>query len=310
MRVHFIIVRLSQSNRGKSMAKKLDKRVILPELAAAGPTIIAKIEGQVRRDDKLANITTIEEDTFYHQLKDAEAWSSINYELLSVSFHEPTVATAYDEIAGFQPSGGGSYTFADRRLSNEIGDAVRFLRTIVDRIALLNDLSGADSLADDAQGERLMPTPISSSTRKIFVVHGHDAAAKESVARFIGQLSLEPVILHEQPSEGQTIIEKFEKHADVLFAVVILSPDDVGHAKDKQADVQPRARQNVVFELGYFVARLGRHRVCALNKGEVEIPSDYGGVVYVPLDDAGAWKFALARDMKAAGFDLDLNKVF
>ena len=118
------------------------------------------------------------------------------------------------------------------------------------------------------------------------------------------------MILHEQPSEGQTIIEKFEKHADVFFAVIILSPDDVGYAKDKQTDAQPRARQNVVFELGYFVARLGRHRVCALNKGEVEIPSDYGGVVYVPLDDAGAWKLTLARDMKSAGFDLDLNKAF
>ena len=93
------------------------------------------------------------------------------------------------------------------------------------------------------------------------------------------------------------------------FAVVILSPDDIGYQKENAESPRPRARQNVIFELGFFIGRLGRHRVCALVKGDVEMPSDYSGVVYITFDDAGAWRLALARDIKAAGVVLDLNNV-
>lgn len=147
-----------------------------------------------------------------------------------------------------------------------------------------------------------------SGGRRVFVVHGHDDAAKEMVARFLQQLGFEPIILHEQPNEGRAVIEKFEVYAEVDFAVVILTPDDVGHPADKKSDVQPRARQNVIFELGFFIARLGRSRVCALCKSDVEIPSDYHGVLYVNLDQGQGWKMILAREMKRAGLDVDLNR--
>jgi predicted nucleotide-binding protein len=142
-------------------------------------------------------------------------------------------------------------------------------------------------------------------SKRVFVVHGHDNAAKEMVARFLSRLSLDPIILHEQSSGGQTIVEKFERHSKVNFAVVLLTPDDVGGAS---ADtLQTRARQNVVFELGFFVGRLGRGRVCALRKGSVEIPSDFQGVVYVDLDGAGAWRQSLAQELMDAGMKIDLN---
>jgi predicted nucleotide-binding protein len=144
--------------------------------------------------------------------------------------------------------------------------------------------------------------------KKVFIVHGHDSASKDSVARFLYQLGVEPIILHEQASQGNTVIEKFERHSDVHFAVVLLTPDDLGSSALRPAEALPRARQNVIFELGYFVGRLGRQRVCALHKGNVEIPSDYHGVAYLSLDDAGAWKLSLVRDMKAAGFGLDMNR--
>ena len=115
------------------------------------------------------------------------------------------------------------------------------------------------------------------------------------------------MILHEQPNQGRTIIEKFEEHAQVGFAVVLLTPDDVGSLKGENNHLKPRARQNVIFEFGFFIGRLGRHRVCALTKGDVEIPSDYDGVVYVPLDDHGAWKMKLVKELKAAEFDVDAN---
>lgn len=146
-------------------------------------------------------------------------------------------------------------------------------------------------------------------TRRVFVVHGHDDGLKETVARYISALDLTPVVLHEQPNQGRTIIEKFEHHADVDFAVVLFTPDDIGHAVGKEADARPRARQNVVLELGFFMAALSRHRVCVLHSGNVELPSDYAGVLYLPIDGAGAWRFLLAKEMKASGMDIDLNLV-
>lgn len=146
-----------------------------------------------------------------------------------------------------------------------------------------------------------------TNTNEVFIVHGRDNEAKETIARFLENLGLTPVILHEQPNQGRTIIEKFERHAQVGFAVALLTPDDVGELQDKRNDLKPRARQNVVFELGYFLGRLGRERVCALIKGNVEPPSDYDGVVYISLDDRG-WKMDLIRELKNVGFDVDANR--
>jgi predicted nucleotide-binding protein len=163
----------------------------------------------------------------------------------------------------------------------------------------------------DAQDQ--VPTPAvakhnSKTSRRVFVVHGHDSAAKESVARYLSKLDLEPIVLHEQPNAGRTIIEKFEAHSDVAFAVVLLTPDDVGYPSGKSSAAMPRARQNVILELGFFTAALGRSRVCALYISGVEIPSDFSGVLYHELDKAGAWRFLLARELKAGGLEVDLNR--
>jgi len=146
------------------------------------------------------------------------------------------------------------------------------------------------------------------SGRAVFIVHGHDEAARETTARYLERLGLEAVILHEQVNQGRTIIEKLEQSSNVEFAVVLLTPDDVGAAAGAKDKLNPRARQNVVLELGYFVAKLGRSRVCALHKGDVELPSDFLGVVYVPMDSAGGWRLLLARELKGAGFAIDLNE--
>lgn len=146
------------------------------------------------------------------------------------------------------------------------------------------------------------------SSRRVFIVHGHDEAAKEAVARFLERAKFEVVILHEQASRGMTIAEKLEKYGDVGFAVVLLTADDVGRAK-VASDLSDRARQNVVLELGYFIGRLGRERVSALKKGEVEIPSDYMGVVYTSMDANGGWKADLAKELIAAGYSVDWNLV-
>jgi predicted nucleotide-binding protein len=132
------------------------------------------------------------------------------------------------------------------------------------------------------------------------------------VALTLLALELEPVILHEQPNKSRTIIEKFEYYSDVGFAIVLLTPDDMGYSKTAGNDsAKPRARQNVVLELGFFLGRLTRSRVVALHPQDAafEFPSDYDGILFVALDPAGAWKLELVKELQAAGIDVDANKL-
>ncbi len=146
-----------------------------------------------------------------------------------------------------------------------------------------------------------------AKVRKVFIVHGHDSAAREAVARFIEKIGFQAVILAEQANQGRTIIEKVEAHGDVGFAVVLLTPDDEGCVKGGAP--RPRPRQNVLLELGYFLGRLGRANVCALAiTSTMELPTDFAGVVWEPFDPSGGWKAALARELRAADFEVDLNK--
>lgn len=142
--------------------------------------------------------------------------------------------------------------------------------------------------------------------KRVFLVHGHDKVAMESVARFLSEEGLTPIILHEQASGGRTVIEKLEYYSDVQFAVVLMTPDDVGG--EKEGDLNPRARQNVVAELFYFIGKLGRTKVCALKKGVIEIPSDIGGVVYVEMDEHGAWRSDLRRELADADIPVKWEK--
>ena len=145
-------------------------------------------------------------------------------------------------------------------------------------------------------------------SNKVFLVHGHDNEAKEGTARFLQKLGLQPIVLHEQPNSGRTIIEKFEIYSDdIAFAVILLTPDDFGGVASAPDLRKPRARQNVVMELGYFIGRLGRSRVCALHKGGVELPSDYQGVLFIELDVAGAWKAKLAQEFVQAKLPIELS---
>lgn len=150
----------------------------------------------------------------------------------------------------------------------------------------------------------------SENLKKVFIVHGHDEILKNSVANLLHKLNLEPIILHEQANRGRTLIEKFIEHSEVGFAVVLLTPDDLGgNAKDDIEQFKHRARQNVIMELGYFLGKLGRERVVAIYDQDVEMPSDYSGVLFIPYDDVGLWQYSLAKEMKAVKMPVDLNKL-
>ena len=151
----------------------------------------------------------------------------------------------------------------------------------------------------------------SLSSDKIFIVHGHDNEMKESVSRLISSLGLEPIILSEQPDKGRTIIEKFADEANVEFAIVLMSDNDDYGAAIGDEETKPRARQNVILELGYFIGKLGRkNHVCVLKKDNVEVPSDILGIVYKQYDpNNDSWKFALGKELRAAGYNVDLNSI-
>jgi predicted nucleotide-binding protein len=156
------------------------------------------------------------------------------------------------------------------------------------------------------------PAPNKPSSNKVFIVHGHDSDMKSQIARALETFGFEAVILHEQPDQRTMLIEKFEDRSDVGFAVVLLSGDDLAYPRiGKPEDVRPRARQNVILELGFFLGKLGRNRVLALYRKvhNFELPSDYQGVLYKEFDSAGAWKIELWKELKAAGYSVDANKL-
>jgi predicted nucleotide-binding protein len=242
-------------------------------------------------------------------------WSDYNRELLRRIFDTEEYAEAYSRAGTHSVL---MVSMNGRDLRKEIRDhldlfagKIAYLDSLAERLDLIEVSPAAAS--DYMQAAQAGPPP-KKSNRKVFLVHGQDTETKSIVARFIEHCGLEPIILHEQPDQGRTIIEKFEQSSDVGFAVVLLTPDDLGGLRAAPnattlENAKPRARQNVILELGYFIGKLGRTGVCALKKGEVELPSDFSGVVYTPYDGADeGWKIKLAREMRAAGLDVDLNK--
>ena len=141
---------------------------------------------------------------------------------------------------------------------------------------------------------------------KVFIVHGHNGELKESVARIIEKQGIEAIILSEQANRGRTVIEKFEDHADVGGAICLFTTDDIGKAKTADED-SFRARQNVVFEAGYFMGKLGRDHVVILADEDVEIPSDLAGVVYTNTTN---WQVSLFQELMAMGYKVDFNKLY
>lgn len=188
----------------------------------------------------------------------------------------------------------------------------QYKETLYDVKTTLQSYEADASEADDKivskkfdSKEKSQQIEVENNNKKVFIVHGHDNSSKSEGARFIEKLGFEAIILHEQGNKGKTIIEKIEDNTNVDFAIVIYTPCDIGgKSKDELKD---RARQNVVFEHGYLMAKLGREKVIALVKGEVETPSDISGIVYETMDEKGAWKKFIADEMKLVGFEIDMN---
>jgi len=276
-------------------------KLVIPR-AEAEKKISAQIEvGKELRARPISSAADLE-----RAREDRTRWSARSSEVLRRIVDSASLVEEYVQWYGTVSFLGETSLAEDVAEFREfVSDRLNRLQSILERLDLipepetapLTQRSGIQSLDRRA-------------SRKVFVVHGRDEAGRDGVARFLTKLGLEPIILHEQPNRGATIIEKFERHSgDVAFAVIVLSPDDVGGLAEqtRSAKLSARARQNVIFEFGFFCGALGRKNVCALLKTGVEKPSDIDGVVYVLFDDAGAWQLQLAREVKAAGLTVDLN---
>ncbi|MBF6259981.1 nucleotide-binding protein [Nocardia farcinica] len=185
----------------------------------------------------------------------------------------------------------------DRARRSGIKQSVALMKAAIGEIELL-------APAEVVEGETTAP----GGTR-VFIVHGHNDVRKLEVASLVRDLTgVKPTILSEYPNQGDTIIEKFERAAaEAAFAIVIASSDDVGAAKSAADKPVPRARQNVILELGYFIGKLGRSRVAFLVESGIERPSDTDGIVYISLDPNGGWKLPLAKELNSAGVAVDFQ---
>lgn len=266
-----------------------------------------KLREQIRKGEVLLNQEIKDEAGLNNAHHSMSSWTDYNCELLKRIIDTDEFVEAY-RLSNFRPLMvlGGTNSLQERvhSFQSELENYILALNSILDRLDLIPEAPKLKQASFQQQASQPHGT-----SKKVFIVHGHDEAAKESVARLLEKLDLEPIILHEKPNQGRTIIEKFEDYSDVGFAVVLLTPDDVGAVKEEAGDLKPRARQNVIFELGFFIGKLGRQRVCALYKGDVEILSDFSGVLWTPLDEEGAWRLKLGKEMKAAGLNVDLNKL-
>ena len=146
-------------------------------------------------------------------------------------------------------------------------------------------------------------------SKDVFIVHGHDTNRVEAIENFLRSLKLNPIVLFKEADGGKTIIEKIESYSEkVSYCIVLYTKCDVGNAAGQDDKKKFRARQNVVFEHGYMIGRLGRKNVCALlESNEIETPGDIDGIVYVTMDKEGVWKYKIAKNMKECGIKVDLN---
>lgn len=245
--------------------------------------------GKAFLDKKIINTDEIEELKF-----DFSDWDEFNAELIKQSFNNPENESykKYLKVnygAGIADSLNRNINTAtlDYKLNLTFGkfkNSIRYLKKLKNRIPLLKTTETVEKMESSNTKKKKF-------TNTGFIVHGHDDNLKLEVARFLEkQLLKDAIILHEKANRGKTVIEKFEEFSTVDFAIALWTKDDLGKAS-KEDNLKPRARQNVIFETGFFIGKISRENVIILYEKGIDIPSDYSGVVYIPI--IGNWKESL-----------------
>ena len=262
----------------------------------------AKLEERIEKGRSLQSATITTQAELKSTRDEYYKWDSFNTLLLEQMFSNNSLAEEYSFWVSFGGTGAGSLGERIVDLHDDIDKKCSRLDSIMERLEIIALAAGQAAQVTSQQG---------SKSNKVFIVHGHDEVAKTSLEVFIRENGLEPVVLHRQADQGQTIIEKFERHSDVGYAFILLTPDEVAYLvgeegkADSERKKELRARPNVIFEFGYFVGKLGRSKVCCLHTGGVSLPSDISGMIYKAYNEnIEEVAYSILKDLKAAGYSL------
>ena len=233
--------------------------------------------GQAIQDQEIVDAEMLQSarDEYY-------TWNEYNVHFFRVGFSSSEESDSYAH-AGARIAFDQPFQAKVRDFRDDVRIKIRRLVSLKARLDLMESPSST-------QAEGVVASELPD---QIFLVHGHDGDARRQVTQFVEQVAGQrPVVLHEQTNQGRTIIEKFERHGGrAAFAIALLTSDDEGRAKGEN-ELRPRARQNVVFEAGFFFGAVGRANTAIVYEPGVDPPSDLSGIAYIELDPAGAWKFA------------------
>lgn len=267
----------------------------------------SKLQERIQKGLEIKQAQINSRDALETASNEYSKWNSFNTELLKRIFTTEELSSEYSRWIGI-----GSIAMREPSLGEKIADLykgidqkIHRIDSIIERLELIPLSNSASSTGTTEE----QPDRGQAKTKKVFVVHGHDEIAKTNLEVFLHEIGLEPVVLHRQADEGLTIIEKFEKHSDVGYAFILLTPDEITYIKadqDKKDDERKkefRARPNVIFEFGYFVGKLGRSRVCCLYTGDVSLPSDVSGMIYKKFTNSiEEVAYSIIKDLKASGY--------
>lgn len=276
------------------------------ELSASREEAKSRLQDRIEKGRELRNAQIQSGQELDSLRNNFDKWNAFNVELLKRLFTNDELASEYSFWGGgvmsmYEPSLGEriAETYQD------IDEKIHRLDSIIERLELI-PLEAAHRIDVVPPPDRAAIPP---RGKKVFVVHGRDEIAKTGLEVFLHEIGLEPIVLHRQADEGLTIIEKFEKHSDVGYAFILLTPDEIAylsteeHVPDAERNKESRARPNVIFEFGYFVGKLGRSRVCCLYTGNVTLPSDVSGMIYKRyVKSIEEVAYSITKDLKAAGY--------
>jgi predicted nucleotide-binding protein len=278
------------------------------ELLVSRQEAKAKLEDRIQKGRDLRQLQITSGSALESAKNEYSKWSSFNVELLNRIFSSDKFAKEYSwwgaVVMGYhEPSLGEKIA----ELHKDIDEKIHRLDSIIARLELIP----VNSSAPAAPASTRSDTASRTKTKKVFVVHGHDEVAKTNLEVFLNEIGLEPIVLHRQADEGLTVIEKFEKHSDVGYAFILLTPDEIAYVRaeedkdDRERKKELRARPNVIFEFGYFVGKLGRSRVCCLYTGNVNLPSDVSGMIYKKFNtNIDEVAYSIIKDLKASGYSV------
>lgn len=274
------------------------------ELLVSRDDARSRIEERIEKGRLLRSTQISSRDALAQVKAEYFKWDKFNTELLRRIFTTEEVADEYSRwfVAVLSTQTSLSEDITD--LYKDIESKIHRLDSISDRLELI-PLSAEHQLQSTSSHRERS----SIKSRKVFVVHGHDEVSKTNLEVFLREIGLEPVVLHRQADEGLTIIEKFEKHSEVGYAFILLTPDEIAYLaqEDEKSEDERRkeyrARPNVIFEFGYFVGKLGRSRVCCLYTGNVTLPSDISGMIYKKFNtNIEEVAYGIIKDLKAQGY--------